>query len=147
MYDFTLAHFNDNLDEGIDEYKRRIDRFKNIINLSTKLYFVYINEDYLYDNKYREEEFNDINFNEMLELEKYIREKYNLDYNIIYINFMKHKIPMNSHIINIVMNTTTLFDNEYTSPYELFRDYCGKVLSELFNTELTLGYTHQVFNN
>ena len=65
MYDFTLAHFNDNLDEGIDEYKRRIDRFKNIINLSTKLYFVYINEDYLYDNKYREEEFNDINFNEI----------------------------------------------------------------------------------
>ena len=95
VYDFTLAHFNYNRDEGIDEYKRRIDRFKNIINLSTKLYFVYINEDYLYDNKYREEEFNHNNFNEMLELKKYIREKYiKIDYNILYFNFMKHKIKI-----------------------------------------------------
>lgn len=148
VYDFTLAHFNDNRDTGIDEYKRRIDRFKNIINQPTKLYFVYINEDYLYDNKYRGEEFNNRIFNEMLELENYIREKYiNIDYNIIYFNFMKHNIPTNSNIINIIMNTTTLFDNEYTSPFELFRNYCGKVLSELFNTELTLGYTHYTFHN
>ena len=148
VYDFTLAHFNYNRDEGIDEYKRRIDRFKNIINLSTKLYFVYINEDYLYDNNYRGEEFNNRIFNEMLDFEKYIRENYiKIDYNIIYFNFMKYNIPVNSNIINIVLNTTTLFDNECASPYELFRNYCGKVLSELFNTELTLGYTCHVFNN
>ena len=46
-YDFGLAHFNNNIDEGIKQYERRIERFKKIIKGDTKMYFVYINEDYL----------------------------------------------------------------------------------------------------
>ena len=37
------------------------------------MYFVYINEDYLYDEKYREKEFNDNIFSQMLELELYLK--------------------------------------------------------------------------
>lgn len=147
-YDFTLVHFNDNINNGIEEYKRRIDRFIDIINQPKKIYFVYINEDYLYDNKYRKNEFNNNIFNEMLELEKFIKDKYiNIDYNILYFNFKCHNIPANSNIINIVLHTTNIYDTEDSSPYEKLRLYCGKTLAELFNTNLTVNDKAYNFNN
>lgn len=147
-YGITLAHFNPNINNGVEEYKRRIDRFIDIINQPKKIYFVYINEDYLYDNSYRDNEFNDNIFNEMLELEKFITNKYiNIDYNILYFNFKHHNIPNNSNIINIVLHTTNLYDTYINAPFEDLRNYCGKILSELFNTNLILGYNGNVFNN
>lgn len=147
-YDIELAHFNPNIHNGIEEYKRRIDRFNDIINQSKKIYFVYINEDYLYDTIYREDEFNDTIFNEMLEVETFMKDKYiHIDYNILYFNFKHHTIPTNSNIINIVLHTTQLYDTHNSSPYEDFRNYCGKVLAELFNTTLDVGYDGNVFYN
>lgn len=111
-YDFTLHHFNPDINTGIDQYKRRINKFNEILNeTNKKKYFVYINEDYLYDDKYRENDFNDKIFNEMLELEFLLKEKYiNTDYNIFYFNFKHHNIPENSNIINIVLHTTKLYN-------------------------------------
>ena len=147
-YGFELAHFNSNINNGVEEYKRRIVRFNDIINQPQKIYFVYINEDYFYDNSYRQDEFNDNIFNEMLELESFIQNKYiNIDYNILFFNFKQHNIPTNSNIINIVLNTTNLYDTHNSAPYEDFRSYCGKILSELFNTDLILGYDGHTFNN
>ena len=147
-YDIALSHFNHNIDNGVEEYKRRIDRFNEIINQQKKIYFVYVNEDYLYDENYRKDEFNDNIFNEMLELETFIKEKYiNIDYNILYFNFKHHNTPTNSKIINILLHSTNLYDNPDVSPYQKLRDYCGKILSELFNTNLTLGYDGNIFNN
>jgi hypothetical protein len=147
-YDFLLAHFNSDINNGVEEYKRRIDRFIDIINQPKKIYFVYINEDYLYDNSYREDKFNHNIFNQMLELENFIKDKYiNIDYNILYFNFKHHNIPTNSNIINIVLHSTKLYDTHDHAPYEDFRYYCGKILAELFNTNLTLGYNISVFNN
>lgn len=147
-YGIGLAHFNDNINVGIEEYKRRIDRFNDIINQPKKIYFVYINEDYLYDNSYREDEFNNNIFNEMLELENFIKDRYiNIDYNILYFNFKHHNIPTNSKIINIVLHTTNLYDTESSSPFEDLRIYCGKILAELFNTNLILGYNDDIFKN
>jgi hypothetical protein len=147
-YGFWLAHFNPNLNDGVEEYKRRIDRFNYIINQPKKIYFVYINEDYLYNNSYRQDEFNDKVFNEMLELEKFIKDKYiNIDYNVLYFNFKHHNVPTNSNIINIVLHTTNLYDTENCPANEELRNYCGKILAELFNTNLNLGYTDNVFNN
>ena len=147
-YGFSLAHFNPNINNGVQEYKRRIDRFIDIINQPKKIYFVYINEDYLYDNNYREDEFNHNIFNEMLELENFIKDRYiNIDYNILYFNFKHHNIPTNSNIINIVLHTTNLYDTHNGAPYEDFRNYCGKILAELFNTNLILGDDDNVFNN
>jgi hypothetical protein len=147
-YDFELAHFNEDIDAGIEEYTRRIERFRDIIQHPKKKYFVYINEDYFYDEKYRQNDFNDNIFNEMLELEKFIRNKYaNIDYNILYFNFIEHNIPADSNIINIVLNSTEVYNYSKASPYEDFRNFCGKILSELFNTDLLPGYDISVFNN
>jgi hypothetical protein len=148
-HDFMLAHFNPNINNGVEEYKRRINRFIDIINQPKKIYFVYINEDYLYDNSYREDEFNDNIFNEMLELEKFIKNKYiNIDYNILYFNFKHHNIPTNSNIINIVLHTTNLYDNTINAPFEELRKYCGKILSDLFNSNLiTRCYDDNTFYN
>jgi hypothetical protein len=146
-YDFELAHFNEDIDAGIEEYTRRIERFRDIIQHPKKKYFVYINEDYFYDEKYRKNDFNDNIFNEMLELENFIRNKYaNIDYNILYFNFIEHNIPADSNIINIVLHSTNIYNNT-NSPYEELRNFCGKILSELFNTDLLPGYDKNVFNN
>jgi hypothetical protein len=146
-YDISLAHFNSNINNGVEEYKRRIDRFNEIINQQKKIYFVYVNEDYLYDINYRKDEFNDNIFNEMLELETFIKEKYiNIDYNILYFNFRHHNTPTNSKIINILLHSTELYDTSDVAPYQKLREYCGKVISELFNTNLTLGYDDYIFN-
>jgi hypothetical protein len=138
-YGIGLAHFNKNIPEGIEQYKRRIDRFNNIINSSNKKYFIYINEDYLFDTKYRVEDFNQKMFKDMLELEIFIKEKYtNIDYTIIYFNFTEEKIPSNSNIFNIAINTSQYFELASAAPYHEFRIFCAKILAELFNTEYKL---------
>ena len=148
-YDFSLAHFNSNINIGINEYKRRTDRFNTIIReTNKKIYFVYINEDYLYNNNYMKSSFNDDIFTEMLDLEHFLRNKYiNINYNILYFNFIHHNIPHNSNIINIVLHTTKLYDITTGSPYEHLRKYCGKILAEIFNTKLECGYNNNVFLN
>jgi hypothetical protein len=148
-YGFTFPHFNPNINNGVEEYKRRIDRFIDIINQPKKIYFVYINEDYLYNNDYRQDDFNNNIFNEMLELEKFIKDKYiNIDYNILYFNFNHHNIPTNSNIINIVLHTTNLYDKSNGAPYGELRYYCGKILAKLFNTTLNNSrYDDNIYNN
>jgi hypothetical protein len=147
-YDVLLAHFNKDIDEGINEYKRRINRFNSIINEPKKMYFVYINEDYLYNNNYRTDAFNDTIFFEMLELELFIKKKYvNIDYNILYFNFKKNIIPPNSNIINILLNTNKFYDDSIGSNYQDLRKYCGKILSNIFNTQLNLGHDKTIFVN
>lgn len=60
----------------------------------------------------------------MLELEKFIKDKYiNIDYNILYFNFKHHNIPTNSNIINIVLHTTNLYYTTDSAPYEELRKY------------------------
>jgi len=146
-YDFVLVHFNNNIDEGIKQYERRIERFKKIIKGDTKMYFVYINEDYLYNEKYREKEFNDNIFSQMLELELYLKKKYpKINYNILYFNFFEHKIPKESNIINIVLNTNITYKKWDDSPFEKFREYCGEILSIIFKSEFKRGYSHKTFN-
>jgi hypothetical protein len=136
-YNFCLAHFNTNIDEGINEYKRRIDRFNNIINEGKKIYFVYVNEDYLYNNNYRSDEFNDNIFSQMLELELFLKQKYaNINYNILYFDFKQHNIPSNSNIINIVLSSTILYNLYEEAPWTELRIFCGSILSYLFNSQL-----------
>jgi hypothetical protein len=148
-YDITLKHFNSDLDKGIIEYIRRIKRFNNIIRSNKKLYFIYINEDYLYDVNFREDEFNDNIFNEMLDLEKYLKENFiNMKFNILYFNFKKHDIPEDSNIINIILETTNLYESEIDAPLNEIRFFCGEVLTKIFNTECEKElYNNDTFNN
>lgn len=139
IYGFTSGHFSSNHDENVETFERRINRFNYILNQPKKIYFVYINEDYLYNNNYREDKFNDKNFKEMLELENFIKNKYkNVDYYILYFNFKRHNIPVDSKIINIVLYSANFYDNENSSSFLEFRKYCGKILLELFNKKTLL---------
>jgi len=141
IYDIGLAHFNPDIEKGVNEYKRRIDRFNYIMNDNKKKYFVYINEDYLYDDNYRNDHFNDTIFNEMLDLEEFLKEKYiNIDYTILYFNFKFHNIPSNSKIINIMLHTENFYDSNDNVFIIDFRKYCGKILAELFNTNINLNF-------
>jgi len=147
-YNIILSHFNSDKEAGIEEYKRRIERFSSVMNDSTKIYFVYINEDYLYDSEYRVDDFNDAIFSQMLDLETCIKTKYpNINYNILYFNFKQHEIPESSNIINIVLHANNIYDSFIPNYAEDFRNYCGEVLTKMFNTELQLGYTHETFLN
>jgi hypothetical protein len=71
----------------------------------------------------------------------------NIEYNILYFNFKQYNIPKNSKIINIVLQTTTLYNDHDNAPYELFRNYCGSILASMFHTDLTVGYNSSTFNN
>ena len=137
QFGIHLVHFNSNLYAGVEEYKRRIERFVDIVNRPNKIYFVFIHEDYLYIDAYRNEEFNNALFNDMLDLEKYIKEKYiHIDYTILYLDFKHHPIPPNSKIFNIVLQSNTFFNREEDAPLNDFRKFCGQVLVDLFNTKL-----------
>jgi hypothetical protein len=148
-YGIALVHFNPDIDKGIEEYKRRIARFQKIINEpNKKLYFIYINEDYLYDINYRDDEFNDYNFNSMIEMEHFIKEKYvGLDFTILYFDFKKHDVPINSNIINIVLHTDHLYDKEENSTNWALRVYCGKILAELLKSNLNTILEPDIFYN
>jgi hypothetical protein len=133
-YDIKLAHFNKNISEGIEEYKRRIVRFNKIIKENKKLYFVFINVDYIYYEKYRDKKFNDILFSQMLDLEVFLKIKYpKINYTILYFNFTQHEIPKNSNIINIVCNCSEIFNKP---PNDVIltkiRMFFGSIISNIF---------------
>jgi hypothetical protein len=149
-YCFGSGHYSSNNDDNIAIFNRRINRFNDIMKQNKKIYFVYTNEDYLYNKSFREDKFNDQMFNEMLELENFLKKKYtNINYNILYFSFKHHQVPKNSNIINIVLHTTNVYDNEIYAPFEKLRKYCGEILTKIFNTELVpvLEYTNNTFNN
>jgi hypothetical protein len=137
-YGISLAHFPKDIEEGISAYNRRIRRFKKIMENGKRKYFVYMNEDYLYRAKYRHPKANHKNFMDMLELETYLRQRYaNLDYRILYFDFVEREVPLNSCILHVTITTDQLFDNPQGSTKELLRIYLGKVMSEIFVTEFT----------
>jgi len=138
-YNIGTQHFN-NLNEYVIKLTRRVNRWNHILqDPSHHIYFVYINEDYLYDPNYRTNKFNEKNFKEMVELECFLKQKYiNLDYTILYFNFVKHDIPINSKIINIVLQSEIIYDKSIDSPFEKLRIFCGEILSNLFHTDLNV---------
>jgi len=150
-YDIELAHFNPDVVEGINSYIRRVCAFAQIMDDHTQSkYFVYINEDFLYDPTYRNSQFIENMFNEMIELEAYLKQRYPaMNYGILYFDFIEHQIPKDSRIINIVLDTPQLYDTYVGSTDELLRFYSGWVLSKIFNTKLNpSGYDcNTLFNN
>ena len=135
-YGVIISHFDDDILNGIKEYERRIERFNRIIKENKRIYFVYMNEDYIYSRKYREKEVNDKIFFDMLELEKFLKKKYlNINYTILYFNFFEYKIPKDSNIINIVLKTNKVYDTICDNNFNNYRLYCGKILSNVFKTK------------
>jgi hypothetical protein len=152
-YGFGSGHFNKNINELVETMKKRVDRLNNIIiEQNKKIYFIHISEDYFYDEKHREDSFNDMILKQLLELEILLKTKYiHLNFNIIYINFRQETIPENSNIINIVLHSSKLYEKSQGAPFESLRKYCGKILSELFNSKYCdnpINYSdNNVYNN
>jgi hypothetical protein len=135
-YGVILSHFDDDILNGIKQYERRIERFNRIIKENKMIYFVYMNEDYIYSKKYREKEVNDKFFFDMLELEKFLKKKYlNINYTILFFNFFEYKIPKDSNIINIVLKTDKVSDTICDYCFNNYRLYCAKLLSNVFKTK------------
>lgn len=164
IYNIRIAHFNINKKEGIEQYKRRIQRFNNIMMDKNKIiYFIYLNDDYIVNEKYRNRNFNKNMYEELLNLELFIKQLYpNLKFKILYFDFVYHKIPKYSNIILIELkfnkkiieskfkqrysNIIKYTDKSEKSSSELnkklerfyfkkLRQYIGYVLSEMFGTK------------
>lgn len=152
-YDILFPHFNPNIEFGIEEMNRRIDRFRNILQQKSsqdakKVYFVYIAEDYLYEPSHRDKTFCEKISNEMIELDKFMNEKYpSLDYSILFFQFEnEYALPPSSKIIPITLySENPFFPSFENSTYSLFRDFCGTILTELFQTNLDLGFSMDIF--
>lgn len=147
-YGVILSHFDDNILNGIKQYERRIERFNRIIKENKRIYFVYMNEDYIYSRKYREKELNDKIFFDMLELEKFLKKKYlNINYTILYFNFFEYKIPKDSNIINIVLKTDKVSDTICDNSFNNYRLYCAKLLSNVFKTNFNPKLNKKLLND
>ena len=140
-YGIKFPHYPKNKTMGDQQLTRRIDRFNEIMVNSKKKYFIYIDEDYFYHEEFRTKEFNDTIFNDMLNLEVFLKNKYeNLDYCILYFNFVDITIPQDSKIIQIKLHshnhyncTTEALKKRIERVINRFRGYCGELLGELFN--------------
>lgn len=157
IYNFRVAHFNSNKKEGIEQYNRRIERFNNIMMEKNKvIYFIYINDDYLVDEKCRNKDFNNNMFKELLNLELFMKQLYpHLKFKILYFDFVYHKIPKKNNIIQIELKSNKYVnarkDIEYTlksfSQEEINRKdleryylrklrlYVAEILSIIFDTK------------
>jgi hypothetical protein len=132
-YDIRISHIDKNKgDDTILTYKRRIDRAMEILNGTQPVCFLYINEGYLWDKKFRKDGFNKQIFEELLELDRFIASKYpQLKYKILFIDFVKHTVPAESNIIPIVVHSTKLTNVHIFEDVTAFREYCGKMLKDI----------------
>jgi len=146
-YDILLAHVNKNRDAGVTEYERRIERFRNIMKDDSTKYFVCIYEDYLYNTMHRKKYYHNNVFNGILEFEKYYKTNYGDNFNIIWFDFIKHKIPDDSNIILYVVDPDKLYDDFEGSSYGAFREFCGMTLQKIFNTTFSAYLDDSIFLN
>lgn len=137
FYGINLAHFRSHksVSEGVEKYKLRINRFKNMMNNSRHKYFIYVNEDFLYNPLYRDCQFNSKKFDDILILENYLKERYpHLSFNILYFDFVKHEVDSRSFVIPFHVETEKLWDIATASNFSQFRLYIGRVLSNIFSS-------------
>jgi hypothetical protein len=129
-YDVHVCHIDiDIIAETIASYKRRILRAIDLLNGTKTLLFLYVNEGYLWNKEFRNEDFNKNTFEELVELDTYIKKRYpQLKYKILFIDFVKHDVPETSNIVNMVIQSTDLYDVHIDSVVADFRIHCSKLL-------------------
>jgi hypothetical protein len=145
-YDILFPKFGIDFDIGKDGYIRRANRLNKILNSNKKIYFIFTNEDYLYDPKYREKNFDSKMFEGLLNLELFLINKYkNINFNILCFDFIKRELPEYSKIINFIIKPTEFLDSfqEFRSNQHDFRIYCGVILSKIFKSKFNLNYNFE----
>jgi hypothetical protein len=138
-YNIKLPHFNPQLDLGINEHHRRIDRFKGLLSGPAHLFFVYTNEPYLIHKGYREGPSIERCHKDMVDLDDLLASKYPaLAYNILYIDFVDHPRLDDSRIIPITVSSSRLYDSTVDLSLGVVigdhRLFLGKMLAEVFGT-------------
>lgn len=133
-YDIKLAHFNSNIEEGIQEYKRRIERIKDILKNNNNKVFIFTNEDFIYNNDFRTVEFKNKLISEIIDLDLYLKEN-QIKHNILFFDFNDYSDCIKEGIENInfvKFKTKKTFNKKNTKYSYRFRKMCGHVLKELF---------------
>jgi hypothetical protein len=132
-YDINICHIDIKKTEDIiAAYKRRVLRAIDILNGDKNVCFLYVNEGYLWNKDFRVEEVNKETFEELIELDNYIKIKYpNLNYKIIFIDFVKHEVPPESNIVSMVVKAPKLYDEHIDSVVNDFRLHCSKLLNAI----------------
>lgn len=134
-YEIHFPHFNPDLEKGIQECVRRMDRFRSMLQTESMIFFVYVNEDYLYNPMFRDPYVNQKMFEHMEEVDALLASKVCHQYKILYIDFVQHESNSDtSHIESIVLKSTQYYACEEDAPFHDYREMCGRLLSRYFCT-------------
>ena len=132
-YDILLAHMNKNSKQGKEAYERRISRFQEILANDAYKIFIYVYEDFLYNEMHRNVSYHDDIFQQIVDFELHYKETYGNDYLIIWIDFVKHKLPINSRIVQVIVTPPMTYESANDAPYDEFRKYCGDILKKIID--------------
>jgi hypothetical protein len=132
-----LAHVNKNRDEGVDQYNRRIQRFREVMQSDKLVIFVSIYEDYLYNQMHRDEEYHNDVFQGLIETEQFCKRIRNPPCLFIHIDFVERKVPKDSNIVQVIVKPDKLYDSFEESSYGGFREYCGQILQKVFDSSFS----------
>jgi len=132
--EYGFGHYNLKDVKIVESFNRKIKRFKYYLNnTKNNILFVYINEDYIYNEDYRRDY--KLNYKNLQELDNHLRLKYpNLKYNLLNISF--EEIENYGNIINYYYKPSKLINrsdwinnNKIRSKIENnFRNDCKKIL-------------------
>lgn len=136
-YDILLAHVNKNRDEGVEQYNRRIQRFREVMQSDKLVIFVSIYEDYLYNQMHRDEEYHNDVFQGLIETEQFCKRIRNPPCLFIHIDFVERKVPKDSNIVQVIVKPDKLYDSFEESSYGGFREYCGQILQKVFDSSFS----------
>lgn len=150
-YDILFPHFDKDLDKGIIDTNKHIEKFKIMLTSSSKIYFIHSSFDYMVNKSWRTSEFNHNLMSNFVDLDYFLKEKYpHLNYTIIVFTFKKYEyLPKNSNIIQIVLkcvgndNIDVFNQWNYNSQVEFTKimtelvQYCGNILKDLFKVQKT----------
>lgn len=117
-------------EERHEMYKRRGQRFMNILNSDKKVLFIYANEDFLHNKKYREN--NDELYNYVVEFVEYIKNEFSqLSFQVLFIDSIQRKST--NDIISLFIDIPKKFitDTEIIDNVWNYRNFLVNVLRKL----------------
>jgi hypothetical protein len=139
-YDISFPHFDEDIDKGILDTTRRIERFKTLLKSSPKIYFIHLSFDYIIDKSWQTNEFNHNLMSNFVDLDYFLRKKYpHLNYTLIVFTFKKYDyLPRDSNIFQIVLtcnepyNFDSFDEKKFTKMTHELIEHCGNILKQLF---------------
>lgn len=136
--EYSFAHYNMCLSETIKSFERKIQRFLSYINDDTSnILFVYINEDYIFNEDYRD--YDDENYEYLKKINDYLSLNYpKLKFTIFNIVFKKRENYKNiDNIFYIPKKFKYVNLKSKTKVYPTFRKECQNILKNYINGKVS----------